>query len=81
MAKNVRKLVRRIFNHIDPLFMYIPLVYYLSKVYQWLDGDTISVWQALWNRIQLIFGDYEILLYIGLGLELSFENANQIERE
>lgn len=54
------KQARRVFNYIDPLFMYIPLVFYLSKVYQWTTDDNISVWQALWDRIQLIFGDYKM---------------------
>lgn len=63
MAKSFKKSIRRVFNHIDPLFMYIPLVYYVSKVYQWSHGDAISVWQTLWNEIQLIFGDYLDRIY------------------
>lgn len=58
MQKSVKKFII-IFNYVDPLFLYIPLVYYLSKLYQWSNGDTISVWQTLWNKTQFIFGDYK----------------------
>jgi hypothetical protein len=56
--------VLRIFDYIDPLFIYIPVIYYASKIYQWSRGENQSVWESLWERVQLIFGNKKKLAKI-----------------
>lgn len=45
----------KVFRFIDPLFIYIVVIYCLSQIYQWLFGVE-SVWQAFWDEIQEILG-------------------------
>jgi DNA-binding MltR family transcriptional regulator len=40
---------------IDPLFIYIVLIYGLSQIYQWLFQEE-SIWQKFWERIQDFLG-------------------------
>lgn len=45
----------KVFNFIDPLFLYIVALYVLSSIYKFI-YQTESVWQTAWNRIQDAFG-------------------------
>lgn len=46
----------KVFNYIDPLFLYIPIIFYTCKAYQWSFGKSSSVWENLWETTQSIFG-------------------------
>lgn len=48
--------VKKIFNHIDPLFLYIIIAYGISRVYQFVYNEE-SVWQAFWDKIRLRLGN------------------------
>jgi hypothetical protein len=45
----------KVFKYIDPLFLYIVVIYGLSQIYQWL-YDVESVWQTFWEKIQDLLG-------------------------
>lgn len=49
----------KVFNHVDPLFIYIVVIYGISKVYQFV-FDVESVWQTFWGRLQETLGNKEI---------------------
>lgn len=49
--------VKKIFNHIDPLFLYIIIAYGISQLYQFVYREE-SVWQAFWDKIRLRLGNY-----------------------
>lgn len=48
--------VKKIFNHVDPLFLYIIIAYGISQVYQFVYREE-SVWQAFWDKIRLRLGN------------------------
>jgi hypothetical protein len=45
----------KVFKYIDPLFLYIVVIYGLSQIYQWL-YDVESVWQTFWEKIMDLLG-------------------------
>lgn len=45
----------KVFNFIDPLFLYIVALYVLSSFYK-IVYQTESVWQTAWDKIQDVFG-------------------------
>lgn len=45
----------KVFNFIDPLFLYIVALYVLSSAHKFF-YQTESVWQTSWNRIQDVLG-------------------------
>lgn len=45
----------KVFKFIDPLLIYILVVYGLSQVYQRI-FEVESVWQTFWERIQKVLG-------------------------
>lgn len=46
---------KKVFKFIDPLLIYILVVYGLSQFYQWM-FEVESVWQTIWERIQKVLG-------------------------
>jgi len=78
----VKNLIK-IFNFIDPLFLYIVAIYGLSRIYQYV-FDVNSVWQTFWDKTLEALGDnpftyyvlllniYSNVLYWGFGLTLIF---------
>lgn len=48
--------VKKIFNHVDPLILYIIITYGISQVYQYVYNEK-SVWQAFWDKIRLHLGN------------------------
>lgn len=37
--------------HINRIYFYLPVIYGISKVYQWSNDSEESCWQLLWNKI------------------------------
>lgn len=52
------KNLTKVFNYIDPLLIYIVLIYGISQVYQYI-FDVESVWQTFWGRLQKALGNEE----------------------
>lgn len=48
--------VKKIFNHVDPLILYIIIAYGIGRVYQYVYQEE-SVWQAFWDKIRLLLGN------------------------
>lgn len=48
--------VKKIFNHVDPLILYIIIAYGISQVYQYVYNEK-SVWQAFWDKLRLLLGN------------------------
>lgn len=57
--KTRRKIIQvlKVHTYIDPIFFYLPIIYGLSKFYQWSSGEVESVWERLWLKTQEIFGE------------------------
>lgn len=49
------KTVIKVFNYVDVWFLYIALIYGVSKVYQFM-FDVESVWQTSWDNLQVQLG-------------------------
>lgn len=49
------KSLKNIFNFIDPLLIYIAVIYGLSRVYQSV-FEVGSVWQIFWEKILATLG-------------------------
>lgn len=52
------KTVIKVFNYVDVWFLYIALIYGVSKVYQFMFAVE-SVWQTSWDNLQVQLGKGE----------------------
>lgn len=59
----VKKLIE-VFNLIEPMFLYIVVVYGITQVYQFV-FDVESVWQTFWDKLREILGrrrNYKLII-------------------
>lgn len=56
------KKLLKVFKFIDPLLIYIVVIYGLSQIYQWL-YDVESVWQTFWEKVLDLLGKIAVKKY------------------
>lgn len=51
------KKLLKVLNFLDPLLIYVALIYGLSKVYESI-FQVESVWQGFWDKLQALLGEF-----------------------
>ena len=63
--KNIKmKKLLKVFDFIDPLLIYIVVIYGLSQIYQWM-YDVGSVWQTFWEKVLDLLGKIVVENFYG----------------
>lgn len=57
----IKDQIRNVLSEFNPLYLWISIIWLLSKIYQYVLNNETTVWECLWQKFLKIYGKSIIL--------------------